>query len=184
MKAFADDKDVTQNTEISFRKSRKQCGKRRKCLLLAFSSFPRMFLKGYFLRVVKSRVCSYSCSPNFFSFEAFESHTNHTVLPVRSCVTFKFTKFWTEKCSWEWLVHRDPLYVYSLLHRYSFGHIGNRQYVKIVGKGEIARKRAISPLPTMFSTQSDNCIPFTSHSNFGLFHFSSEQKYDVKNMDK
>ena len=34
---------------------RKQCGKRRKCWLPAFSPFPTMFSKGFFFRVVKSR---------------------------------------------------------------------------------------------------------------------------------
>ena len=36
---------------------RKLCGKRRKCLLPAFSRFPTMFSKGFFLRVVKSWDC-------------------------------------------------------------------------------------------------------------------------------
>ena len=35
-------------------KDRKQCGKRRKCWLPAFSPFPTMFSRGLFLRVVKS----------------------------------------------------------------------------------------------------------------------------------
>ena len=41
--------------EICFWKGRKHCGKRRKYLLLAFSPFPTMFSKGFFLKVVKSR---------------------------------------------------------------------------------------------------------------------------------
>ena len=34
---------------------RKHCGKSRKCWLPAFSPFPTMFSKGFFLRIVKSR---------------------------------------------------------------------------------------------------------------------------------
>ena len=41
--------------EIHFGKSRKHCGKRRKCWLPAFSPFPTMFSKGFLFRVVKSR---------------------------------------------------------------------------------------------------------------------------------
>ena len=37
--------------------ARKQFGKRRKCWLPAFSPFPTMFSKDFFLRVVKSRDC-------------------------------------------------------------------------------------------------------------------------------
>ena len=36
---------------------RKHCGKRRKCWLPAFSPFPTMFSKDFFLGVVKSRDC-------------------------------------------------------------------------------------------------------------------------------
>ena len=43
--------------EICFGKSRKHCGKRRKCWLPAFSPFPTNFSKGLFLRVVKSQDC-------------------------------------------------------------------------------------------------------------------------------
>ena len=32
-----------------------------------------------------------------------------------------------------------------------------------VGKGEIARKRAISPFPTVFSTLLKNALPFSSN---------------------
>ena len=38
-------------------KGRKHCGKRRKCWLSAFSSFPTMFSKGFLYSVVKSRDC-------------------------------------------------------------------------------------------------------------------------------
>ena len=38
-------------------KDRKQCGKRRKCWLPAFSPFPTMFSKGYPFRVIKSQDC-------------------------------------------------------------------------------------------------------------------------------
>ena len=58
LKALADDKiKVTKKTDICFGKGKKQCGKRRNCWLPAFSPFPTLFLKGYFLRVVKSRDC-------------------------------------------------------------------------------------------------------------------------------
>ena len=40
-------------------------------------------------------------------------------------------------------------------------HQQQTAFENIVGKGEIAR--AISPLPTMFSTQSDNCIPICTY---------------------
>ena len=43
--------------EICFVKSEKHCGKRRKCWLPAFSSFPTMFSKGLSLVVVKSQDC-------------------------------------------------------------------------------------------------------------------------------
>ena len=44
-------------TQICSGKGRKHCGKRRKCWLPAFSPFPTMYSKGYFLRVVKSGDC-------------------------------------------------------------------------------------------------------------------------------
>ena len=44
-------------TEICFGKGRNHDWKRRKCWLPAFSPFPIMFPKGYFLRVFKSRDC-------------------------------------------------------------------------------------------------------------------------------
>ena len=57
-KVFADDKiKVTENLQFFFMKGRKHCGKWRKCWLPAFSSFPTMFSKGFFLRGVKSRDC-------------------------------------------------------------------------------------------------------------------------------
>ena len=43
--------------ELCFRKSRKHCGKRRKCWLPAFSPFPTMFSKALVPRVIKSRDC-------------------------------------------------------------------------------------------------------------------------------
>ena len=43
--------------EICFGKGRKHCGKRRKCWLPAFSSFPIMFSKGFIPRVIKSWDC-------------------------------------------------------------------------------------------------------------------------------
>ena len=46
-----------QKLEICSGKGRKHCGKRGKCWLPAFSPFPTMFSKGFFLRVVKSRNC-------------------------------------------------------------------------------------------------------------------------------
>ena len=42
------------NGQICPGKDRKHCGKRRKCWLPAFSSFPTMFPNGFFFRVVKS----------------------------------------------------------------------------------------------------------------------------------
>ena len=56
LKAFADNEiNVTEN--LKFGNCRKHCGKRRNCWLPAFSPFPTMFSKGFFLRVVKSRDC-------------------------------------------------------------------------------------------------------------------------------
>ena len=40
-----------------FEKDRKHCGKRRKCWLPAFSTFPTIFSKAFSLGVVKSRDC-------------------------------------------------------------------------------------------------------------------------------
>ena len=53
LKASADDKmDCDSKTEIYFGKGRKHSGKRRNCWLQAFSPFPSMIPKGYFLKVV------------------------------------------------------------------------------------------------------------------------------------
>ena len=41
------------NIEICFENGRKHCGKRRKCWLPAFSPFPTILSKAFFLRVVK-----------------------------------------------------------------------------------------------------------------------------------
>ena len=47
--------NVTEKKNFCFGKGRKHCGKRRKCWLPAFSPFPTMFSKAFFLRVVKSQ---------------------------------------------------------------------------------------------------------------------------------
>ena len=45
-KAFVDDKThLSQKLEFDFGKGRKHCGKRRKCWLPAFSSFPTIFFQ-------------------------------------------------------------------------------------------------------------------------------------------
>ena len=55
---FADDKLKVAKIMCSvFDSAEKQCRKRRKCWLPAFSPFPTMFSKGFFLRVVKSQDC-------------------------------------------------------------------------------------------------------------------------------
>ena len=58
-KAFADDKlDFIKMTICLLdTKSRKHCGKRRKCWLSTLSPFPTVFSKAFFFRVVKSRDC-------------------------------------------------------------------------------------------------------------------------------
>ena len=71
MKAFADD-NINENEKFQFilgrvenivgisihsGKGRKHYGKRRKCWFPAFSPFPTLFSKGYFLKVIKSRDC-------------------------------------------------------------------------------------------------------------------------------
>ena len=56
LKAFADGK-CDSKIEIFLGKGRKHCGKRRKCLLSAFSPCPSMFSKGFPLRVVKRHNC-------------------------------------------------------------------------------------------------------------------------------
>ena len=54
--AFADnEKNATQKLTFVKDKDGKHCGTRIKCWLAAFSPFPTMLSKGYFLRVVKSR---------------------------------------------------------------------------------------------------------------------------------
>ena len=51
LKAFADDKLNIARMMISpYDKSRKLCGKRRKCWLPAFSPFPTVFSKAFFLK--------------------------------------------------------------------------------------------------------------------------------------
>ena len=57
LKAFAEDKINETKIEIRFGKGKKHCGKRRKCWLPAFSTFPTMFLNGFYFRVVKSLDC-------------------------------------------------------------------------------------------------------------------------------
>ena len=59
LKAFADDKKkkCDSKIEICSGKERKHCGKRRKCWLPAFSPFPVMFSKFFYLRIVKSWDC-------------------------------------------------------------------------------------------------------------------------------
>ena len=58
VKAFANNKsNVTQKLKFALGKGRKYCGKRRKCWIPAFSPFPTIFSKGFFLRVVKSWDC-------------------------------------------------------------------------------------------------------------------------------
>ena len=44
-------------TEFCFEKGRRHCGKKRKCWLPAFSPFPIMFAKVFFVRAVKNRDC-------------------------------------------------------------------------------------------------------------------------------
>ena len=59
LKAFADDKSKVANIMIFvFDSVENIVGKRKKCWLPAFSSFPTMFSKAFFLRVVKSRDCA------------------------------------------------------------------------------------------------------------------------------
>ena len=57
-KEFEDNKlNITKKLKFVLGKSRKQCRKRRKCWLPAFSPFPTMFSRGLFIRVVKSKAC-------------------------------------------------------------------------------------------------------------------------------
>ena len=55
LKALADD-DISVIQQLNFRLGRvkKHCGKRRKCMLPAFSPFPTMYSKVVFYGVVKS----------------------------------------------------------------------------------------------------------------------------------
>ena len=56
LKAFAEDNlKVIQMAKFLLVKVKKHCGERRKCRLPAFSSFPTMFSKVPFFKVVKSR---------------------------------------------------------------------------------------------------------------------------------
>ena len=58
LKAFADDKiNVTKKLKFVVGWVENIVGKRRKCWLPAFSPFPTMFSKGYFLMVIKSQDC-------------------------------------------------------------------------------------------------------------------------------
>ena len=51
LKAFADDKiNVTKKLKFALGLEEKNCKKRRKCWLPAFSPFPTMFSKGFFLQ--------------------------------------------------------------------------------------------------------------------------------------
>ena len=53
--AFAEDKsNMNQKLNFILGRVEKHCGKRRKCWLPAFSSFPTMFSKGFFPSVIKS----------------------------------------------------------------------------------------------------------------------------------
>ena len=53
-------------------------------------------------------------------------------------------------------------------------------FENIVGKGEIATLQAVSPFPTMFSTQSDNCIPICPYSDIiSLVAFELEELKSV-----
>ena len=53
LKAFSDDKvDVTEKVKFVLGREEKHCGKRRKCWLPAFSSFPTMFSGSLKLRIV------------------------------------------------------------------------------------------------------------------------------------
>ena len=62
----------TQHHTFS-KEGRNQCGKRRKCLLPAFSPFPTMFPKGYFLRVVRVVITSMWYRNREYVYSAFLS---------------------------------------------------------------------------------------------------------------
>ena len=56
LKAFADNKiNASRKSKLGIVKGRKQCRKRRKCWLPAFSPFPTMFSNGFFFRVVRGQ---------------------------------------------------------------------------------------------------------------------------------
>ena len=58
LKEFSGDKiNVSKKFKFLLGKVRKHCGKRRKCWLPAFSPFPTMFPKGFFLKIVNSWDC-------------------------------------------------------------------------------------------------------------------------------
>ena len=48
---------MSENLKYVLGKVKKHCGKRRKCWLPAFSPFPTMLSKDFFLKVIKSRNC-------------------------------------------------------------------------------------------------------------------------------
>ena len=58
LKEFAEDNfTFDENDKKNLKMGRKHCGKRRNCLLQAFSPFPTVFLKYVFCRHVKTRAC-------------------------------------------------------------------------------------------------------------------------------
>ena len=57
-------------------KSRKHCGKRRKCLLPAFSPFPTMFSKAFFSRGVKSWDCAVKSETNLLICKKYSKDAN------------------------------------------------------------------------------------------------------------
>ena len=76
-------------TEILFGMGRKHCGKRRKCWLPAFSPFPTMFSKGFFLGVVKSRDCVVKSEATFFTWQV--SNMFH-------CICYCFASIYSRLC--------------------------------------------------------------------------------------
>ena len=58
MKDFANDKINVTKTELCLGKVETILGEKEKCCLSAFSPFPAMFSKSFFLRVVNSRDCA------------------------------------------------------------------------------------------------------------------------------
>ena len=53
-------------------------------------------------------------------------------------------------------------------------HQQQTAFENIVGKGEIAHNEQFLLFPTMFSTQSDNCIPICPYFDISLFAAESE----------